>query len=30
MAAPTTEGGNIISDLPVRTRKDFASNQEVR
>jgi len=30
MAAPTTEGGNIISDLPVLTRKDFVSNQEVR
>ncbi|MCC6386555.1 MAG: 2-oxoacid:ferredoxin oxidoreductase subunit beta [Dehalococcoidia bacterium] len=30
MAAPTASGGDIISDLPVLTRKDFVSNQEVR
>ena len=29
MAAPT-QNGNIISDLPVLTRKDFVSDQEVR
>jgi len=30
MAAPTASGGDLISDLPVLTRKDFVSNQEVR
>jgi len=32
MTAPTSEGGSelITSDLPVLTRKDFVSNQEVR
>src|SRR5216684_120094 len=30
MTSAPSKNGNILSDLPILTRKDFVSNQEVR